>query len=278
MNIAFVNGKYCSQSEAKVSIFDRGFLFGDSVYEVLPVYHGQPYFVDQHLDRLFSNMKKIKMTIPNYDWHGLIHRLISENNGGNLQVYIQVTRGNQGVRKHDIPTSITPSVIAFTMHNSFPTLEDKEQGMSAKLVEDFRWMRCDIKTTSLIANILLNDEAVSSGFHTAILARNGLITEGSSNNVFIVTQDGVIKTPPMNNFCLPGITRQVVIEIIKKLDLKFREIEISMSELFSAQEVWITSTTKEVFPITKINDSLINGGKVGEYWRIINDSYQQLVN
>ncbi|HAU1388344.1 TPA: D-amino acid aminotransferase, partial [Legionella pneumophila] len=244
MNIAFVNGKYCSQSEAKVSIFDRGFLFGDSVYEVLPVYHGQPYFVDQHLDRLFSNMKKIKMTIPNYDWHGLIHRLISENNGGNLQVYIQVTRGNQGVRKHDIPTSITPSVIAFTMHNSFPTLEDKEQGMSAKLVEDFRWMRCDIKTTSLIANILLNDEAVSSGFHTAILARNGLITEGSSNNVFIVTQDGVIKTPPMNNFCLPGITRQVVIEIIKKLDLKFREIEISMSELFSAQEVWITSTTK----------------------------------
>ncbi|CZG05976.1 TPA: D-amino acid aminotransferase [Legionella pneumophila subsp. pneumophila] len=278
MNIAFVNGKYCSQSEAKVSIFDRGFLFGDSVYEVLPVYHGQPYFVDQHLDRLFSNMKKIKMTIPNYDWHGLIHRLISENNGGNLQVYIQVTRGNQGVRKHDIPTSITPSVIAFTMHNSFPTLEDKEQGMSAKLVEDFRWMRCDIKTTSLIANILLNDEAVSSGFHTAILARNGLITEGSSTNVFIVTQDGVIKTPPMNNFCLPGITRQVVIEIIKKLDLKFREIEISMSELFSAQEVWITSTTKEVFPITKINDSLINGGKVGEYWRIINDSYQQLVN
>ncbi|HAU1023236.1 TPA: D-amino acid aminotransferase [Legionella pneumophila] len=278
MNIAFVNGKYCCQSEAKVSIFDRGFLFGDSVYEVLPVYHGQPYFVDQHLNRLFSNMKKIKMTIPNYDWHGLIHRLISENNGGNLQVYIQVTRGNQGVRKHDIPTSITPSVIAFTMHNSFPTLEDKEQGMSAKLVEDFRWMRCDIKTTSLIANILLNDEAVSAGFHTAILARNGLITEGSSNNVFIVTQDGVIKTPPMNNFCLPGITRQVVIEIIKKLDLKFREIEISISELFSAQEVWVTSTTKEVFPITKINDSLVNSGKVGEYWRIINDSYQQLVN
>lgn len=278
MNIAFVNGKYCCQSEAKVSIFDRGFLFGDSVYEVLPVYHGQPYFVDQHLDRLFSNMKKIKMTIPNYDWHGLIHRLISENNGGNLQVYIQVTRGNQGVRKHDIPTSITPSVIAFTMHNSFPTAEDKEKGMSAKLVEDFRWMRCDIKTTSLIANILLNDEAVSAGFHTSILARNGLITEGSSTNVFIVAQDGVIKTPRMNNLCLPGITRQVVIEIIKKLDLKFREIEISTSELFSAQEVWVTSTTKEVFPIIKINDSLINSGKVGEYWRIINDSYQQLVN
>lgn len=278
MNIAFVNGKYCCHSEAKISIFDRGFLFGDSVYEVLPVYHGQPYFVDQHLDRLFSNMKKINMTIPNYDWHGLIHRLISENNGGNLQVYIQVTRGNQGMRKHDIPTYITPSVIAFTMHNSFPTLEDKEQGMSAKLVEDFRWMRCDIKTTSLIANILLNDEAVSAGFHTAILARNGLITEGSSTNVFIVTQDDVIKTPPMNNFCLPGITRQVVIEIIKKLDLKFREIEISISELFSAREVWVTSTTKEVFPITKINDSLINGGKVGEYWRIINDFYQQLVN
>ncbi|WP_106225284.1 D-amino acid aminotransferase [Legionella pneumophila] len=278
MNIIFVDGKYCCQSEAKISIFDRGFLFGDSVYEVLPVYHGQPCFVDKHLDRLFSNMKKIKMTIPNYDWHGLIHRLISENNGGNLQVYIQVTRGNQGIRKHDIPASITPSVIAFTMHNPYPTAEDKEKGMSAKLMEDIRWTRCDIKTTSLLANILLNDEAVSEGFHTSILARNGLITEGSSTNVFIVTQNGVIKTPPLNHLCLPGITRQVVIEIIKKLDLKFMEVDISISELFSAQEIWATSTTKEVFPITKINDSLINSGTVGKYWRIINDSYQQLVN
>lgn len=278
MDIAFVNGEYCCLSDAKISIFDRGFLFGDSVYEVLPVYHGKPYFFDKHIDRLISNMKKIKMTIPEHDWYGLVHRLILENNGDNLQIYIQVTRGNQGARKHDIPSSITPTVIAFTIHNTYPTLEDKEKGLWAKLVEDIRWMRCDIKTTSLLANILLNDEAVSQGFHTSILVRNDTVTEGSTTNIFIVTKDGTIKTPPMNNFCLPGITRQVTVEIIKKLDLKFIETEINTSELFAAKEVWATSTTKEVFPITKINDSLVNDGKVGEYWRIINDSYQQLVS
>ncbi|RUR16008.1 D-amino acid aminotransferase [Legionella sp. km535] len=278
MNIAYVNGEYCPLSEAKISIFDRGFLFGDGVYEVLPVYHGQPYFVAQHIKRLNSNIQKIKIEMHDFDWIKLIDDLITANNGGDLQIYIQVTRGNQGARKHDIPSEIKPSIIAFTLHTPYPTQQEKERGLSAKLLEDIRWNRCDIKTTSLLANILLNDEAVSSGFHTSILARDGLVTEGSTSNVFIVTQDNVIKTPKLTHYCLPGVTRQVAIDLINQLNLNFIEDNIKVSELFDAKELWISSTTKELFPITKLDNSLINQGNIGHNWRILNESFQQLIN
>ncbi|CEG56944.1 D-amino acid aminotransferase [Legionella fallonii] len=277
MSIAFVNGEYLDAADAKISIFDRGFLFGDAVYEVMPVYNGQPFFVKRHLERLYSNLKKTKINIPQYNWHELIQRLIIENNGGDLQIYIHVTRGNQGYRKHDIPSTITPSVVAFTIHNHFPSETDKEKGIRAKLIEDIRWARCDIKTTSLIANILLNDEAVSSGFETAILTRNGRIAEGGTANIFIVTQDEEIKTPHLNNSCLPGITRQIAIELISDLNWTFNETEVTTEELFKAKEVWITSTTKEIMPVTMINDCFINKGKIGTYWRTINNLYDQLL-
>ncbi|BCA95696.1 cytochrome c551 [Legionella antarctica] len=274
----FINGEFLDASDAKISVFDRGFLFGDAVYEVVPVYNRQPFFVDRHLERLNSNLKKIKIQMPQYDWHSVTHHLIAENNGGNFQIYIQVTRGSQGIRKHDIPLSITPSVIAFTMNNPFPSDEDKEKGLSAKLIEDIRWSRCDIKTTSLIGNILLNDEAVSAGYQTSILVREGVINEGSTSNVFIVSQESTVKTAPLNHFCLPGITRQIAIELINQLNWIFCEEEIKVSELFNAKEVWITSTTKEIMPVTQINDVLINEGKAGKYWTIINESYQQLLS
>lgn len=278
MKTAFVNGEYCNVQDAKISIFDRGFLFGDAVYEVLPVYHGQPYFVEQHIARLESNLEKAKIVLSDYDWHQLINTLITENGGGNMQIYLHVTRGNEGMRKHDIPSKIKPSIIAFTIHNRFPTLEEKETGFTAITVEDIRWTRCDIKTTSLLANILLNDEAVSSGYQTSLLIRDNFVTEGSSSNVFILTKDNVIQSPPLNNFCLPGITRQIAVELINNLNWQFIEKEIQVSELFEAQEVWITSTTKEICPITRIDDQFINNGVVGEYWRTINQSYQQLIS
>lgn len=278
MKIAFINGEYLDSADAKISVFDRGFLFGDAVYEVLPVYNGHPFFVDRHIARLSSNLNKIKIEMSQYDWHEVINRLISANNGGDLQIYIHVTRGNQGKRTHDIPSSITPSVIAFTLHNHYPSDIDKEKGLIAKLVEDIRWSRCDIKTTSLLANILLNDEAVSSGYQTSILVRDGMITEGSTSNIFIVSQDEVIKTPPLTHFCLPGVTRQIAIELISNLNWKFSEEEIKSSDLFSAKEVWITSTTKEIMPVTQINDSLISEGKPGIFWRNINNLYHQLLS
>lgn len=278
MNTAYVNGEFCSLSDARISIFDRGFLFGDAVYEVLPVYNGQPYFLDRHLARLNLNLEQVKIKPPECDWNALIQRLITENNGGNLQVYLHITRGNQGVRKHDIPSSLKPSVIAFTIHNSYPTQAEKEKGLSALIVEDYRWMRCNIKATSLLANILLNDEAVSSGYDTAILTRDGVITEGSSSNVFMVDKNDIIKTPPLTNYCLPGITRQLAIELINESKLQFSEEAFTTAELFAAKEIWITSTTKEIFPVTRLDDIKINKGVPGEYWNTINQSYLQLVS
>lgn len=278
MKKAYINGDFVELNDAKISIFDRGLLFGDSIYEVLPVYNGRAFFLEQHLTRLFSNVEKMKMSLPELDWGKIIDQLIHHNGAGNLQVYIQITRGDQGVRKHDIPASIAPTIIAFTLHTPFPTLADKEKGLSAKLLDDIRWLRCDIKTTSLLGNILLNDEAVSSGFQTSILVRDNQITEGSTSNVFIVTPDNQIKTPPLNHLCLPGITRQITLELLQQLNLAVFETSFSIDELMQAQEVWITSTTKEIFPVTQIDGKLIGTGKAGSYWRQVETLYNDLIS
>ncbi|RUR11987.1 aminotransferase class IV [Legionella sp. km772] len=277
MRQAFINGEFCDLADAKISIFDRGFLFGDAIYEVLPVYNSRPFFVEKHLNRLYSNLEKVNIEKPLWDLNTLITQLIEKNGGGDLQVYIHITRGNQGFRKHDIPKDLPSSLIAFTIHNNYPTLMEKQSGLKAKIVEDIRWSRCDIKTTSLLANILLNDNAVVDGYHTSILSRNNIITEGSAANVFMVDAKGVIKTPPLNNSCLPGITRDITIEIIKQLKLPYLEIEFTVNELLNAQEAWITSTTKEIFPVIQINEHIINGGKIGTYCLRINDYYKKLV-
>lgn len=277
MKQAFINGTFSALADAKISIFDRGFLFGDAVYEVLPVYKGQPFFVEKHLKRLYANLEKVKIARPQWDLATLIPELVERNGGGDLQVYLHITRGNQGLRKHDIPENLSSSLMAFTIHNKYPSLEEKQLGLKARIVDDLRWSRCDIKTTSLLANILLNDEALSDGYQTAILARNNIITEGSAANVFMVDYDGVIKSPPLNNFCLPGITREVVVELIEELKLPYLEMEFSVDELLNAREVWITSTTKEIFPIIQIDSQLINDGKMGEYCFTINNYYKKLV-
>lgn len=278
MNEAYVDGVYCALADAKISVFDRGFLFGDAVYEVLPVYNGRPAFVQQHLDRLYSNLEKIKIPHPKCDFLKIINELIIRNGNGDLQVYIHVTRGNQNCRKHDFSANLSPSIVAFTIHNNYPTLAEKEQGITAQILNDIRWDRCDIKTTSLLANILLNNEAVNSGYHTSILARNNTVTEGSAANIFIVSSDGMIKTTPLNHYCLPGITREVTISIIKQLAWDFAEVDFSVTELLQSKEVWITSTTKEIFPVTQINNSIIGNGLMGDYCRTINLHYQELVH
>lgn len=275
--IVYLNGNYCNASDAKISIFDRGFLFADSVYEVIPVYNGHPFYFSKHLERLTYSLKNARIIPPNLDWQSLLNTLIAKNGGGDMQVYLQITRGNEGIRKHDIPSQIEPTVIAFTIHTPYPTLEEKKRGLHAKLIEDIRWLQCDIKTTALLGNILLNDDAVSSGADTAILARDGFLTEGGAANLFLVDVNGVIRTPPLNHLCLSGITRQIAIELINQLSWPLREEKIPASAIFKAQEVWITSTTKEIFPITRINDTSIGNGYGGAYWSQINTRYQQLI-
>lgn len=277
MEIAFINDHYSALADAKISVFDRGLLFGDSVYEVLPVYNRKPHFVSRHIQRLNSNLHKTKIKIPDCNWNEIFLKLIESTDSDNLQLYIQITRGNQNLRKHDIPLDIQPTVIVFALHNSFPTYQDKVTGIKARLLDDYRWLRCDIKTTSLLANILLNDEAVTSGAETSILVRDGYITEGSASNVFIVTKDGIIKTPPLNDLCLPGITREITLELVQKLKWDVSETPVTVNELLEAREVWITSTTKEIFPVTQVNSKLIGNGHAGDYWHIIDNLYQNLI-
>lgn len=276
LGIVYLNGEYVNASQAKISVFDRGFLFGDSVYEVIPVYNSRPFFVERHLKRLEASLRNARIANPELNWLAIFQHLIQQNGGGDLQIYVQITRGDQGVRKHDIPAGLKQTVVIFTLHTLYASDELKRKGLHAHLAEDIRWLRCDIKTTSLLANILLNDDAISLGAQTAILQRDGLLTEGSASNVFLVNK-GIIYTPPLNHLCLPGITRQITIELIQSLSWTLREEPVPAEALFEAEEVWITSTTKEIYPVTNIDHILIANGVAGRYWEQINAKYKQLI-
>ncbi|MBA3537810.1 MAG: aminotransferase class IV, partial [Tatlockia sp.] len=152
----------------------------------------------------------------------------------------------------------------------------QNKGFHVELVDDIRWLRCDIKSTAMLANVLMNDEAVSKGAATAILTRDGFISEGSASNIFLVDKKGTVSTPPLTNLCLPGVTRQLTIELVNSLSWTLKEENIPNESIFNAQEVWITSTTKEIFPVTKVNNVVIGSGKAGNYWNQINDKFQQL--
>lgn len=275
--IVYLNQEYMPADQAKISIFDRGVLFGDAVYEVIPVYDGKPFFVTRHIDRLTSSLCKSHIIVPDINWTLLIEELISRNGEGDMQIYIQITRGNQGLRRHDIPSELSPTVFAFTLRNPYPTDKGLEQGLHAKILEDTRWLRCDIKSTAMLANVLLNDEAVSSGFDTALLSRQGYISEGSASNVFIVNASDDVITPPLNHLCLPGITRQLILELCASLNLIVREEPIAVQALFSAKEIWISSTSKQIYPITQIDSSQVGDGRAGKIWRKLHKQYQQLV-
>lgn len=276
--IVYINGNYYPAEDAKISIFDRGFLFGDAVYEVIPVYQSRLIFLEHHIKRLNTSLTQAKIMNPGLEWSNIFQELIAANGGGDLQIYLQITRGNQGERKHDIAHDISPSIVAFTIHTPYANYADKQQGLRAQLIEDIRWLYCNIKTTSLLATILLNEQAIMQGAHTAILYRNGFITEASSSNVFIINQQGVICTPIINNLCLAGITREITIKLLNELSWLVQEEQLPIESLFTAQEVWITSTTKGIYPVTFINDQKIGDGVAGKYWEQIYPKYQQLIN
>lgn len=276
--IVYLNGNYYPASEAKISIFDRGLTFADSIYEIIPVYKGRLFAVEKHLKRLETSLAGAKILQPTHDWIAIFEQLIDRNGQGDMQIYLQITRGNQGIRQHDIPLFIEPTIIAYTLHTSYPSLKAKESGLSAKLIEDIRWLHCDIKTTALIANVLLNDEALTAGADTAILSRDGFLTEGSASNVFLVDDKGTIFTPPLSHLCLPGVTRQITIELIRSLSWSLREENIPCEAIFKAEELWITSTTKEIYPVTQVDSALIGKGRGGVYWREINAKYQEIID
>lgn len=277
--LIYLNGDYLPLNEARVSVLDRGFIFGDGVYEVIPVYAGKPLRFEHHMQRLQNSLNAIRIENPlsNNEWREIIDKLITDTdskypNRQDQSVYLHITRG-VAQRDHSFPqaTKTTVFVMSNIMHPVNPEL--LKTGVAAVTLDDIRWKYCDIKAIALLPNILLRQQAVDAGATEAILIRDGKMTEGAASNVFIVS-DGIIKTPPKNQNLLPGITRDLVVEIAIENNMPVEEVAITEKEFLNADEIWLTSSTKEILPVTTINQQAVNTGKPGRVWQDMHEKYQ----
>jgi|TARA_B100000929_G_scaffold82696_1_gene64544 D-alanine transaminase len=277
--MVYLNGKFIPKKKAYVSVMDRGFLFGDGIYEVFPVYGKIIVGEEFHLRRLQEGLDTINIVNPhsNEDWGQLIRDLISYHQDyQNQSIYLQVSRGCDEDRKHThndlIPTVYMQST-AFTSKSK----NDLLKGSSAITRDDIRWNQCNTKSISLLANIIYAQEAKNHQAEETILCRNGVITECSSSNIFIVNND-CIYTHPEGSHILSGVTRKIVLNCANDCQILAKEKTFTKQELMQADEVWITSSTREIMPITSIDGILINSGKIGDVWTLIYDRYQELKN
>ena len=271
----YLNGRFLPQDQAFVSVLDRGFVFGDGVYEVIPVYGGQLFRFDEHMQRLNNSLAAIRLDNPlnNAEWQTLLNTLILKHGGGEQSLYLQLTRG-VAPRDHPFPANTTPTVFASSSPLIPVAPELLAKGASAITLEDTRWKHCNIKTISLLPNILLRQQALEANAQEAILVRDGLVTEGSASNLFIVSH-GIIKTPPNSPFLLPGITRDLLLELAAANHIACQICDISHHELLHADEVWIASSSRELLPITHIDDQTIGSGHAGPIWQTMNQLYQR---
>jgi D-alanine transaminase len=275
--LVYLNGKFILKSEAFISVMDRGFLFGDGVYEVFPVYNGLILGLESHLKRLQEGLDAINIVNP-YDkkgWISIINKLISYHQENNKQaIYLQISRGCDDDRKHTYG-KLKPTVFMQSSPFKSPTKSDLLKGSNAITRNDIRWSQCDTKATSLLANIMFAQEAKNHGVEEVILIRNGIVTECSSSNLFLV-KNNCIYTHPKGSYILPGITRDMIIDCAKYCEIEVKEVSFNKDSLMAADEVWISSSTREVIPITHIDNSPINNSKVGETWSLIYDRYQAI--
>ena len=277
--MVYLNGKFILKNEAFISVMDRGFLFGDGVYEVFPVYNGLILGLESHLKRLQDGLDAINIVNP-YDikkWTLIINELISYHPENIKQaVYLQVSRGCDDDRRHT-HGKLKPTVYMQSSPFESRSRSDLLKGSAAIIRDDIRWSQCDTKATSLLANIMFAQEAKNHGVEEVILVRDGIVTECSSSNLFLV-KNNCIYTHPVGPYILPGITREIIIDCAKYCDFEVKEIAFNKEFLMDADEVWISSSTREVVPITCIDDCLINYGKVGETWSSIYERYQAIKN
>ena len=275
--MVYLNGKFILKSEAFISVMDRGFLFGDGVYEVFPVYNGLILGLESHLKRLQKGLDAINIVNP-YDkkgWISIINKLISYHQENRKQaIYLQISRGCDDDRKHT-HGKLEPTVYMQSSPFKSQTKDDLLIGSDAITRDDTRWSQCDTKATSLLANIMFAQEAKNHGVEEVILIRDGIVTECSSSNLFLV-KDNSIYTHPKGPYILPGITREITIDCAKYCDIEVKEVTFDKDSLMDADEVWISSSTREIVPINRIDNSLINNGKVGEIWSLIYDRYQAI--
>jgi D-alanine transaminase len=265
--IVYLNGKFLPLDEARISVLDRGFIYGDGVYEVVPVYHRQPYRLLQHLARLQRSLDGIRLANPHRDpeWESIIREIVAQQPFDDQGVYFQVTRG-AAKRDHAFPADAVPTV--FMMSNPLPVLsrEQIEGGVAVVTATDERWLRCDLKTISLLGNVLARQFAVDHGAVETVMFRNGYLTEASASNVMIVMR-GTIVAPPKDNLILPGITYDAALELAREGGLPLEIRPVSKEEALSADEMWISSSTKEVLAVTTLDGKPFAGGKPGPVYR-----------
>ncbi|HJW04466.1 MAG TPA: D-amino acid aminotransferase [Azospira sp.] len=280
----YLNGEYLPLEEARISPMDRGFLFGDGAYEVIPVYSRRPFRLDQHLARLGRTLEALRLANPltPEQWGEVVARLVETDQAHDQGVYLQVTRGVAPVRDQAFPKPpVPPTVFAFTAPLPTPSPALLASGGAAVTVTDYRWLRCDLKTVSLVANVLLRQESVDADCCESILLRDGLLMEGSASNVLVV-KDGVLLAPPKSHLILPGVTYDVVLELAAAHGIPTELRPVTEAELRDADEVWITSSTKEVLAITRLDGQPVGhgagAGTPGQVWQRMLALYQDFKN
>ncbi|ABM61789.1 aminotransferase class IV [Halorhodospira halophila] len=271
----YLNGELMALGSARISPLDRGFLFGDGVYEVIPCYGGVPFRLDAHLRRLANSLAAIELPDPlsPAGWPEVLEQVCQANGGGDQSLYVQVTRGCPEQRTHEFPARSEPTV--FVMSSPLPAAGAFADGLSTTLLEDLRWARCDIKAVALLPNVLLRQAAVAAGADEAILHRDGWVTEGAASTVFIV-RGGELATPALHPGLLPGVTREVILELAEHHGLPCQCRPVARDELHEADEVWLSSATKEVAPVLTIDGHPVGHGTPGPVFEAMRGWFTRL--
>ncbi len=277
MSVAYFNGDYLPLEEVRISPLDRGFLFGDAVYEVIPSYAGEFFLLGPHLERLERSLAAIRLPSPlsRGEWAERLVELLRRNAAGpghDLGIYLQVTRG-VAPRDHAFPAEGAPTV--FAMASPIRPLSDavRSGGIAAITTPDHRWGRCDIKATTLLPNVLARQLASEADAMEAILLREGRVIEGAASNVFAQFGDTLV-TPPLQDALLPGVTRALVLDLARECGLQVVERELDEAELRGADEIWLTSSTREILPVSRLDGEPVGAGVPGPGWRAVHAAYQ----
>lgn len=276
--VCYLNGSYLPLKEARVSPLDRAFLFADAVYEVLPVFAGRPFRLREHFDRLARSLGELRMQQPltHAQWADVCLELARRNGGGDMYLYIQVSRGAEFGRNHAWPEGLAPTIFAFANALEPTPPQLLIQGVAAVTAQDTRWARRDIKSTALLANVLLKKIAADAGAYETILLEGGLLTEGSSTTVHIVER-GVIRTPPNGRNILPGTTRDVVLLLADRLGLPNEAVAVTEASLRGADEIWLAFSTRGLLPVTTLDGAKVGTGTPGPLFRRLHAAFDAYI-
>jgi D-alanine transaminase len=267
----YLNGEYLPLADAKVSVLDRGFLFGDGVYEVIPAYAGRLFRFEDHILRLNNSLREIRLQLDKTvtEWQVIFQPMLDSSK--DQYIYLQITRGVAPKRDHGFPEQVVSTV--FAMCADIKPFVGKVTGVKALTLDDTRWQMCHVKAITLLGNILLRQQALDQDCAEAILVRNGYVVEGAASNVFAVIDDELI-TPPKNNEILPGITRDVILELAEANNMPYREDVIALEALQNATELWVTSSTREIVPVIELDGQFLGAGKPGPVYHKMDQLFQ----